>query len=69
MLGSLITKEADEAAYVKNELPIMVVLGNPPYSGHSANDSFATRHDSKGQETVQGTGTGSVPSCCQTRDD
>ncbi len=30
----------DEAAYVKNELPIMVVLGNPPYSGHSANDSF-----------------------------
>ena len=29
--------EANAAAEVKNEKPIMVVLGNPPYSGHSAN--------------------------------
>ena len=31
---------ADETAAanaIKQELPIMVVLGNPPYSGHSAN--------------------------------
>ncbi len=32
-----ITAEANAAAAVKNDKPIMVVLGNPPYSGHSAN--------------------------------
>lgn len=33
----VIAEEAREAAKVKREMPIMVVLGNPPYSGHSAN--------------------------------
>jgi len=32
-----LSEEATEANAVKKELPIMVVLGNPPYSGHSAN--------------------------------
>jgi len=32
-----ITEEANAAARVKKDEPIMVVLGNPPYSGHSAN--------------------------------
>ena len=32
-----IQAEARVAAEVKNDKPIMVVLGNPPYSGHSAN--------------------------------
>lgn len=31
------TEEASAASEVKRDLPIMVVLGNPPYSGHSAN--------------------------------
>lgn len=35
-----ISEEAQEAAAVKREKPIMVVLGNPPYSGHSANRSW-----------------------------
>ena len=34
---SHIVSEANAAAEVKNDKPIMVVLGNPPYSGHSAN--------------------------------
>ena len=34
----VITEEANAAA-IKRDLPIMVVLGNPPYSGHSANKS------------------------------
>ena len=34
-----ITQEADAASEIKRDLPIMVVLGNPPYSGHSANQS------------------------------
>ena len=39
MFGPLrtLTEEASAAADVKRDLPIMVVLGNPPYSGHSAN--------------------------------
>jgi len=32
-----IAKEAKDAAEVKSEKPIWVVMGNPPYSGHSAN--------------------------------
>ena len=41
MFGPLraLTAEATGAAGVKRDLPIMVVLGNPPYSGSSANDS------------------------------
>ncbi|MCY4082057.1 MAG: N-6 DNA methylase [Caldilineaceae bacterium] len=35
----VITEEASAAAEIKRDLPIMVVLGNPPYSGHSANAS------------------------------
>ena len=35
----IITEEAYAASEIKRDLPIMVVLGNPPYSGHSANAS------------------------------
>jgi hypothetical protein len=38
-LGFYIADEANRAALVKKQEPIMVVLGNPPYSGHSANTS------------------------------
>ena len=37
MFGRYISDEANEAAKVKQGHPVMVVLGNPPYSGHSAN--------------------------------
>ena len=37
LLGGFISDEANEAAKVKQECPVMVVIGNPPYSGHSAN--------------------------------
>ncbi len=33
----LIAEEAAGAVRIKLDLPIMVVMGNPPYSGHSAN--------------------------------
>lgn len=35
-----IADEANAASGIKRDLPIMVVLGNPPYSGHSANASW-----------------------------
>lgn len=43
----VITEEANAAAKVKSELPIMVVLGNPPYSGHSANRSWIVKDGRK----------------------
>jgi len=32
-----LAREANAAGEIKQEIPVMVVLGNPPYSGHSAN--------------------------------
>lgn len=37
LFAQWITEEANAAAEIKKDKPIMVVLGNPPYSGHSAN--------------------------------
>lgn len=37
LLAGFISNEANAAAKIKRKAPIMVVLGNPPYSGHSAN--------------------------------
>jgi len=37
-MGS-ITEEAQEAGHIKSEEPIMIVLGNPPYSVSSSNKS------------------------------
>jgi len=35
--ASFIADEANRASEIKQDVPVMVVLGNPPYSGHSAN--------------------------------
>lgn len=32
-----LSKEANEASWIKKEMPIMVAFGNPPYSGESSN--------------------------------
>jgi predicted helicase len=32
-----LTREGNEASYIKKNMPIMIAFGNPPYSGHSAN--------------------------------
>jgi len=42
-LANQIAREANAASKVKVECPIMVVMGNPPYSGHSANKSQWSR--------------------------
>jgi hypothetical protein len=36
--AGFISDEANAASAIKRDLPIMVVIGNPPYSGHSANN-------------------------------
>jgi len=47
-----IADEANAAAKIKQDEPIMVVLGNPPYSGHSANRSWVEVKVTKGQQYV-----------------
>ncbi|MBZ0283781.1 MAG: N-6 DNA methylase [Anaerolineae bacterium] len=47
LMGRFISEEANAAIQVKKEEPIQVVMGNPPYSGESANKS----KDSKGKLT------------------
>ncbi len=43
-LAEEISKEAKAASVIKHETPIMVVIGNPPYSGESFNKgAFATK--------------------------
>lgn len=37
-LAESIAEESKEASKIKNEKPIMIVIGNPPYSGESSNN-------------------------------
>ncbi len=58
LLGSFISDEANEAARVKQESPVMVVIGNPPYSGHSANKGEWITHLLHGDDGRAGTTAG-----------
>ena len=44
-----LTEEANAAVRIKRDLPILAVIGNPPYLRHSANRSFVERIISPGQ--------------------
>lgn len=48
-LADSIAHESKEAQKIKNDKPIMVVIGNPPYSGESSN-AFYKEHDIYKQE-------------------
>ncbi|MBI1955739.1 MAG: hypothetical protein HYS38_05045, partial [Acidobacteria bacterium] len=56
LFGSWIAHEANAAVRIKRELPILVVMGNPPYSGHSANRSYLERIVNPGEkyQTLRG---------------
>ncbi|MBU4397126.1 N-6 DNA methylase, partial [Patescibacteria group bacterium] len=43
-LADSIAQESKEAIIIKNKTPIMVIIGNPPYSGESSNAQY-TRND------------------------
>ncbi|MFH1108544.1 MAG: type ISP restriction/modification enzyme [Planctomycetota bacterium] len=43
-LAGEIAREANAASEVKTDHPIMVIMGNPPYSGHSANKNEWSRN-------------------------
>ncbi len=52
--GQFLSDEAKAANVVKRDLPIMVVLGNPPYSGHSANASWMMKDGKKVKTFIGG---------------
>jgi predicted helicase len=47
-----LSDESHLASKVKKNEPILVIVGNPPYSGHSANKSDIIKHFKKGEEYV-----------------
>ncbi|MDX2039801.1 MAG: type ISP restriction/modification enzyme [Acidobacteriota bacterium] len=51
-------EEATGATKAKQETPVMVVLGNPPYSGHSANTGQWIADLLRGSDTITGQKTG-----------
>ena len=57
---SSLSEESYLAGKVKNEQPILVILGNPPYSGNSANINEWTERLLK-QDTVSYTHLGVYP--------
>jgi predicted helicase len=48
LITGWIADEANAAANIKRDKPIMVLIGNPPYSGHSANRSTEVIRVEKG---------------------
>jgi predicted helicase len=53
-----IAEEANAASDIKKDAPVMVVLGNPPYSGHSANTGEWIGNLLRGNDTQTGQKTG-----------
>ena len=54
LFAQWISEEANAAARVKKDEPIMVVLGNPPYSGNSANKGEWARQLVERYKTIDG---------------
>ena len=57
--GSRIKEEAEAAKEVKQERPVMVIIGNPPYSGHSANTGDWIKGLLNGKDIISNTKTDS----------
>ncbi len=54
-----LVQEAQAADRVKHDAPVMVVLGNPPYSGHSANKGAWIKELLHGKDSLTGAKVGS----------
>lgn len=50
--SNLFWGEADAANQIKEKAPVMVILGNPPYSGHSANNGNWIKNLLKGKDIL-----------------
>ena len=58
LFAQWVVEEANAASRVKQNAPVMVVLGNPPYSGHSANKGDWINGLLRGLDTQTGKTTG-----------
>ncbi|MFO5438311.1 MAG: type ISP restriction/modification enzyme, partial [Dolichospermum sp.] len=56
--GYRIKQEAEAAKLIKQENPVMVILGNPPYSGHSVNTGDWIKNLLKGEDSIYNCETG-----------
>ncbi len=56
--ASWIRSESDTAKKFKQEAPVMVLMGNPPYSGHSANNGDWIKGLLKGKDSITNQPTG-----------
>ena len=56
LLAQALARESRSADAVKRDKPVMVVLGNPPYSGHSANTGKWIRQLLRGKDGIEATG-------------
>jgi len=56
LFANEIAREAASADAVKRERPVMVVIGNPPYSGHSANKGAWIKGLLRGEDRSEATG-------------
>ena len=54
LFAQWISEEANAASEIKKDKPIMVVLGNPPYSGHSANKGEWAKQLVERYKTIDG---------------
>jgi len=55
LFASWLSREANEASRIKKDMPIMVALGNPPYSGISQNmNSWVAKHKIEDYKYVDG---------------
>ncbi len=51
-IGKSLSEESQEAGKIKKEQPVMVIIGNPPYSGHSSNKSEDKFSVKKGERYI-----------------
>ncbi len=55
LFGAKIADEANAASRVKRDVPVMVILGNPPYSGESENPNVRTVETPRGRKRTEQT--------------
>lgn len=54
MLAEEISQESEKAFEIKDKVPVLVVMGNPPYSGHSSNKGEWIEKQIEGYKKVDG---------------
>jgi len=57
LFAQWVTEEANAANAIKRDAPVMVILGNPPYSGHSANKGTWIKDLLRGRDSLTGEST------------